>query len=160
MTRIGAENDHRQRIDTGSTSSPLNELKPKKRDHRKPWKKRQNTNTPKLKNQPNISTEVQSLADSLAGAYYGFILLGAAGQQLEEKTARAVYILMDEIETIEQLDEIIGAVKDQSAKEALTRAADKLLGRNQPSWHEDQGLVQGLLISLAIVGLMAAFVFN
>lgn len=66
---------------------------------------------------------------------------------------------MEQIEKVEELDEIISAVRDEKAKEALTKAADKLLGRNQPAWYEDQGLVQGLLIGLAIVGLMAAFVF-
>ena len=102
---------------------------------------------------------VQEAADSLAGTYHGIAILGVSTKRLEEKTAMAVYVLMEQIETVEELDEIISAVRDKKAKEALTNAADKLLGRNQPAWYEDQGLVQGSLMGLAIVGSMAAFVF-
>ena len=119
---------------------------------------RSSSNMRKPKTQHQVL--VQEAADSLAGTYHGIAILGVSTKRLEEKTAMAVYVLMEQIETVEELDEIIGAVRDEKAKEALTKAADKLLGRNQPAWHEDQGLVQGSLISLAILGLMAAFVFN
>jgi hypothetical protein len=118
---------------------------------------RPSSNMKKPKTQHQVL--VQEAADSLAGAYHGIAVLGVSTKRLEEKTAMAVYVLMEQIETVEELDEIISAVRDEKAKEALTKAADKLLGRNQPAWYEDQGLVQGLLIGLAIVGLMAAFVF-
>ena len=84
---------------------------------------------------------VQEAADSLAGTYHGIAILGVSTKRLEEKTAMAVYVLMEQIETAEELDEIISAVRDEKAKEALTKAADKLLGRNQPAWYEDHGVI-------------------
>ena len=97
---------------------------------------------------------VQKAADSLAGAYYGFSILGAQGQRLEEKTAEVIYVLMQELETAEELDEIINAVEDKKAKEALTKAADKLLGRNQPAWYEDHGVITGLFLFVLMMCVM------
>ena len=103
---------------------------------------------------------VEKAADSLAGAYYGFSILGAQGQRLEEKTAEAVYILVQELETTDELDEIINAVGDGKAREALSKAADKLLGRNQPTWYEDHGVITGLfpfvLMMCVMVGTMSS----
>ena len=103
---------------------------------------------------------VEKAADTLAGAYHGFSILGAQGQRLEEKTAEAVYILVQELETAEELDEIINAVGDEKAREALSKAADKLLGRNQPAWYEDHGVITGLflfgLMMCVMVGTMSS----
>ena len=102
---------------------------------------------------------VQKAADNLAGTYHGISIIGVQGQRLEEKITEAVYILMQELKTVEELDEVISAVRDEKAREAITNAADKLLGRNQPAWHEDQGLRNGLLL-FAIICLMLGFVFT
>ena len=97
---------------------------------------------------------VQEAADSLAGTYHGIAILGVSTKRLEEKTAMAVYVLMEQIETAEELDEIISAVRDEKAKEALTKAADKLLGRNQPAWYEDHGVITGLFLFVLIMCVM------
>ena len=84
---------------------------------------------------------VEKAADSLAGAYHGFSILGAQGQRLEEKTA-------------EELDKIINVVGDEKAREPLSKAADKLLGRNQPTWYEDHGVITGLFLFVLMMCVM------
>ena len=134
MTRIGVERKSSNR---------------RKTDRRKSGKK--------IKEKASSLTETQRAADSLEGAYYGFIASGLSGENLENKTIKAVFLFMEEIDLVETVDETIDKIQDPTAKAAIKKAADKLLDRYEPT--EQERLESSLVHARFMQGLLIIFIF-
>ena len=104
---------------------------------------------------------IKKAANSLAGTYYALQKLhDLKGKQLEKKTLEAVHLLLEEVKEIEVLDKIILAIDTKEAREALMQAADKLLNRNQPAWHEDQSFVVSVLLYVVMLAVLYEVIFG